>query len=136
MKKKIDYWVLVKGKDGEPVAERRTGEVLVIHEPDGSRKMYCAFSHLPEGWIMSELYSGLVFATGSTRNRMFDQTGALTVRFFSSLDKFLKMNYFDNYHKQLLEYYPEQLFLDHSLQDELSAYMHADTFREALEGNG
>lgn len=135
MKKKIDYWVLIR-KGSEPFPEKRSGEVMVIHEPGGSRKMYCAFAHLPDGWIMSELYSGLTFATGSTRNRMFDQTGALTDRFFSSLDKFLKMDYFDKYHQTIIQYYPEQLFIDHSLRDELSAYIHASTFREALEGNG
>lgn len=135
MKKKIDYFVLVK-KAGEPVAEKRSGAVMIITEPGGSRKMYCAFVHLPEGWIMSELYTGLTFVTGSTRNRMFDQTGAMTERFFSSLDKFLKMDYFDNYHNILLKYYPEQLVIDHSLHDKLSAYMYANTFREALEGNG
>lgn len=131
--KKIEYYALVK-EAGEIQVEKRSGYPITLHGPDGRRRMYCAFSHVSDNlWVMTELYTGLNFVTGSTKQRMLDQTAALVDRFFGGLDKYARLAYFDKYHETVIQYYPEVTVIDSSLRDDLSAYMYAPSFMQAID---
>lgn len=131
--KKIEYYALVK-KVGDIQVEKRSGYPITLHGPDGRHRMYCAFSRVSDKlWVMTELYTGLNFVMGSTKQRMLDQTAAMVDLFFGGLDKYARFAYFDKYHETVIQYYPEAIVIDSSLRDELSAYMYAPSFMQAID---
>ena len=135
---KIEFFRAIRREVGRFEALIETGMPMVVFSEDKSMKLILAYWHPAKDWCCTEIYTGLLLASGKTKAELFERIAQAVGRIFEikragALDSYDQVHQLvaDAY-KQLDEARPSGLFGRHSLSQELIEYITAPTFKEAI----
>lgn len=135
---KIEFFRAIRREVGRFEALIETGMPMVVFSEDKSMKLILAYWHPAKDWCCTEIYTGLLLASGKTKAELFERIAQAVGRIFEikragALDSYDQVHQLvaDAY-KQLDEARPSGLFGRHPLSQELIEYITAPTFKEAI----
>lgn len=147
MAKKIQYFLLKRNADGDQIPVLVEGTRLIIDHKEG--RLMTALRHDPDSrlWTVTELYTGLLLVSDSTRVKVTARLSEMADRFFRlmlhSAHRDRTLEVYEKNHKIILDAYEKEFPEAYSLLPDpasTDAYVRSESFLKAIgykeESNG